>query len=162
MKTYYLEEFKYMERSYFCIWYSDEVDGFYMEENKIVYFNSLEEVKQYCLKHGILYIEEENMEYSRQDMHAIQQWVSEGNGDDVDCNLLLTFWNIVTDLAATLKIDYVGDDDKYFRIYDKLFHGNNLPMINTSGKTYIPAWTDEEVLELKQVIGINCWWSTKV
>jgi len=149
MKTYYLAEFRYAERSYFCIWYNDEVDGFYTENDKLIHFDSLDEAKKYSDEQAITYSDEVSLD----DMVKVQEWVSAGIGGDVDCHLLLVFWNSVHDLAATIKREYIGNERVYTHVYEKLFYGNNLPTINTSGREYIPEWTDEEVLDLKQVIG---------
>jgi len=152
MKTYYLAEFKYPTKSYCCIWYSGEVDGFQTENNALVYFDSFEEAKQYCAQHEIRYVEDE---VSKDDIGKVEQWLSDGGGEDVDCDLLLRFWNSVTDLAATFGIEYIGNERMYTNIYEKLFYGNNLPTINTSGRTYISKWTEGELLALKEIIDIG-------
>jgi len=154
MRRYYAAEFKYIDRIYFCIWYNNLVDmndteGLCINNGRILYFDRMEKLKHYCETHEMMYIDEP----TQYDMVRIQQWVREGTSDDIDCDLLLIFWNIVIDLAATLKLDFIGNDDEYDDVYSKLFAGNNLPTINTSGKEYIPMWSEEEVLQLKQVIG---------
>jgi len=154
MKTFYFETFTYTEAVYVCLSYMDNADmdtadGLYTENNRLVYFESLKKAQQFCSERGKHYIAEPTI----YDMVWIQKWVIEGNGENVDCRVLLDFWNIVSDLALALKMDFIGEDEKYNHTYDKLFHGNNLPMINTSGREYVPIWSEEEVLQLKQVIG---------
>jgi len=73
----------------------DDNEGFCTCGTKIIYFDKLEKVKQYCLEHEVTYIDEP----THFDMVQIQKWVAEGTGEDIDCDLLLNFWNIVIDLA---------------------------------------------------------------
>jgi hypothetical protein len=149
-KHYYFVDFKYKEKVYFCLWYTDEVDGFHTNNEGLEIFDSLEQAKNYCTKNAMTY----NDEHTHYDIDKVEEWVNNGTGGDVDWELILDFWNIAIDLTVSLKVEFIGNiDDEYNDIYDKLFYGNNLPTINTSDKEYIPEWTEEEVLELKQVIG---------
>jgi hypothetical protein len=36
--------------------------------------------------------------------------------------------------------------------YDKLFWGNNLPVVTPPGEFYVPAWSDEELAELHRIL----------
>jgi hypothetical protein len=37
-------------------------------------------------------------------------------------------------------------------IYDKLFWGNNLPLITPEGERYLPEWSADEVQSLAQIL----------
>ena len=73
--------------------------------------------------------------------------------NDIDCNLILRFWNIASDMAYTLKESFIGNDDGVdcviLDVYNKLFYGTNPPALKKdSPEVYIPTWTKEERLIL--------------
>lgn len=77
--------------------------------------------------------------------------------NDIDCNLILRFWNIASDMAYTLKESFIGDDDGMdcviLDVYNKLFYGTNPPALKKdSPEVYIPKWTKEERLILSNVM----------
>lgn len=53
--------------------------------------------------------------------------------NDIDCNLILRFWNIASDMAYTLKEPFIGDDNGVdciiLDVYNKLFYGTNPPAL---------------------------------
>lgn len=155
MKTYWIIELKYLKMNIFFIRIYNENDGkesFIKENEKIKTFKNEELARQYCEKNGFPIVNE----VSCFDIDEIQAFIN-GTIEKVDCELLLDFWNIVSDISSYMDIKFIGDEDGedncIYSIYDKLFHGNNLPTINTSGKIYIPNWDEREMLLLKKVIG---------
>ena len=37
-------------------------------------------------------------------------------------------------------------------VYDKLFWGSNFPAMTLPGERYVPVWSDEEIVELHQIL----------
>ena len=63
----------------------------------------------------------------------IERWVN-AKVIEVDCQMILKFWNIVDDISESVKKVIYKRTDISERIYEKLFYGNNLKSINTSGR----------------------------
>ena len=92
--------------------------------------------------------EEEVEEYR---IDEIEKWVNT-ESIEVDCRMILEFWNIVDDISESVKKSIYKRTDISERIYEKLFYGNNLKSINTSGREYVPKWSDEELEVLKNIL----------
>ena len=92
--------------------------------------------------------EEEVTEYR---IDEIERWVN-AKVIEVDCQMILKFWNIVDDISESVKKSIYKRTDISERIYEKLFYGNNLKSINTSGREYVPKWSDEELEVLKNIL----------
>lgn len=140
MKEYYIVIFIFKGSRYITLWYMSDRDGFLLnkEGNKIKTFNSEIEVK----------------EYVRKNMLDLQNGITEVfcdetellNDNNVKCDLFLTFWNIMSDVASSLNINFKGDDeDKEIKsIYNKLFYGCNLPAVKNDGDNFQPKWNHKE------------------
>ena len=48
MANNYIVEFKHNDRSRFCIWFSNDTDGFIIERDKIISFSDAESATNYC------------------------------------------------------------------------------------------------------------------
>ncbi len=86
-------------------------------------------------------------------MDEAKLWLQKRKSE-FDCEYLLSFWNIISDLAYSVGEIFYGDQDKdiLIKIYDKLFYGNNLPSITPEGKKYFPEWEVDEIKEIAKVI----------
>ena len=137
-------EFKLNAAERYCLWYFDEDDNetFYQTDQRIAVFMSLENVRCFCMDCKISY------EMISFDLDAMIHFMEE---DVFDRAKLLDFINIVSDIAKTCDIEF--DEEKGFSsIYDKLFYGQNLSMINTSGRKYVPVFDPAEKAVLKRQI----------
>lgn len=139
MKTYYIIEFKDISKSYFYIWFTNDIDGFLVKNGEVVLFSSYEDAKEYCRKSGFLL--EQPLTYY--DIAEIRELVIQKRGS-IENDKILDFWNIMIDFSKSINKAFEGSKEEYNRIYDKLFFGNNLPSINTTKETYIPKWSDKE------------------
>jgi len=149
-ETYSFMVFKYEKRSYFCIWYRDETDCFWTEHDALVYFDTLEKAKAYCVEHEISFVDE----VTHINVVAIQQWIC--GKVDIDGEVLIDFWNSLTDLTESLDVDYIGDDDGEYEaccaLYEKLFYSYSLPSSDTSTVNHIVNWEEDDINYLKQII----------
>lgn len=68
------------------------------------------------------------------------------------CIRLLNGWNFIEDILHTFNME---DEIKKLKtptlnkVYEKIFHGNNLPSITPDGKSYNPLWTRSEIKEVR-------------
>lgn len=146
MKDYYIIYFIFHTASCYCIWYTADTDGFVTEEGKRKYSSQLSELYQYCDKNKIN-LNEEITEYNLNDLY---KWISD-HTTEIDCEYMLNIWNIIADIAHSVNKRFSGDNKDMTDIYTKLFCGNNLPCINTSGKEYVPVWSAYEFKQLTEI-----------
>lgn len=146
MEEYYIVHFIFQAESYYCIWYTDDTDGLITESGKLKYCSQLSELYDYCDGNNINPMEELT-EYNLNDLF---QWVG-NDTTEIDCEYMLDIWNIISDIAHSINEHFYGDNDDVNGIYTKLFYGNNLPCMNTSGEEYIPVWDTEELEQLHKV-----------
>lgn len=119
MREYYVVQFLLKKKTY-CIWYSDNEDGFLTENNKIKIFKCSKELKLYCDNLGI----EISDNISGFDILALNQSMLTNKISSP--SLYLDFWNITHDAMKSIKMDFSGDHQEYLPIYDKLFFSLNL------------------------------------
>ncbi|WP_146106452.1 hypothetical protein [Desulfobulbus oralis] len=68
------------------------------------------------------------------------------------CIRLLNGWNFIEDILHTFNM---VDEIKKLKtptlnkVYEKIFHGNNLQSITPEGKSYNPLWTRSEIKEVR-------------
>ena len=146
-KIYYIIKFEYYSEEKWALWFTSDKDGVITENGKIYCFDSERSLKIYCRKMNIN-SEEEVEEYR---IDEIEKWVNT-ESIEVDCRMILEFWNIVDDISESVKKSIYKRTDISERIYEKLFYGNNLKSINTSGRVYVPKWSDEEFGSFKKYI----------
>lgn len=142
--------FHHKDTNLYCIWYSnDDQEGFLLSENAIRTFSNESGARDY-LKCFPQYQKE--IKVKTYDVDKIEK-VLDGKVP-FDAELVLDFWNIVADIAHSNKVPFEGDkkDNLTNCVYDKLFYGNNLPEINTSGRTYVPQFTENEFKRLTAVL----------
>ena len=143
----YIVEFLIDKKSYFCIWHSDERDVFWTEKDKIIYFTEITELQRFCEKEKVQ-IDEEVITY---DVDKLIVLLDEDKLE-IDCNFCIDMWNIFQDCAYSAGEKFNGDKEKRNHVYSKLFYGLNLPVINTSGKQYIPEFSASEKEEIVDVL----------
>lgn len=149
MKEYYPFVFIINTEEYYCIWYSDEKDGFITDLDKIKHFQSKEHLQIFAKNNNVLLIGE----YTELKVDDAKNWV-ETHNKKIDCSYFLNYWNIVADMVNSLGEAFYGNDDseEVSVVYNKLFYGNNIEAIRGNGEEYIPIWTEEEICELDRVI----------
>lgn len=146
---YYIVKFELDSKQLYCIWYTDDIDGFIVDQNTLIQFLSLDDLKQYCITNKIIL---NSFEVSDTNIDYFIGWIQSPQ-KAVDCQLFLDFWNTMADLASSIQQDFLGNEDGiYLDIYNKLFYGNNLPAIKGDAEEYIPTWDSEDIDALSKVI----------
>ena len=97
-KIYYIIKFEYYSEEKWALWYTSDKDGVITENGKIYCFDSERSLKIYCKKMNINF-EEEVTEYR---IDEIERWVN-AKVIEVDCQMILKFWNIVDDISESVK-----------------------------------------------------------
>ncbi|MDE5778982.1 MAG: hypothetical protein K2I10_10835 [Lachnospiraceae bacterium] len=143
----YIVEFPIDQKSYFCIWHSDERDVFWTEKDKIIYFTEITELQYFCEQEKVQ-VDEEITTYDVDKLIGLL----DGYEQEINCNFCIDMWNIFHDCAYSVNHKFYGDKKKLNHVYSKLFHGLNLPVINTSGEKYIPEFSASEKKEIAHVL----------
>lgn len=148
----YLEiiQLVYDAKECFVVYYSADIDGFLMQNGALIAFSSADSAQAY-LKSAF-------PTYTRPISSSVFDFTglrpAEGNESPLDPCYILTMWNLIDDLAKSLDLPFLGQQrtEQIDTIYEKLFFGNNLPAINTSGKIYIPVFTKAERKKLDKIL----------
>ena len=148
MANNYIVEFTHNGKSRFCIWFTDEVDGFIIEQNEIISFSNIESATNYCYTRKM----KVGKDITTYDVDNILEIVN-SNTPTVDCKSILDFWNIVMDVTSSVSDTFYGNEEGIVTdIYNKLFYGNNLPAMNDTGENFVPEWGSEDIFEFKKVV----------
>jgi hypothetical protein len=154
INEYYPVKFIIKQKEYFCIWFSDDNDLFLLNDGRVLYFVSEEDMFKYSQEIG-LQLKQDIVAY---DIDFAKSWLDQKN-IEIDCKYFLEFWNIVNDFAKSISKDFYGNktSKSIEKLYDKLFYGNNLSAVNKYRKVFQPNFTISEISELKNVVfnGIN-------
>jgi hypothetical protein len=149
MRVYYIDKFVYKSEKRYCVWYSDEVDGFLVEDNQVLCFGDVDSLKSYCYEQKI---ELDDDDVDSYDVGTIFDWLDEKTAG-FDYVNLLNFWNVASDVAKSIAVDFYGDNNGIvLDIYNKIFYANNLPAMKGDHEDFIPTWDEEDLLELKKVM----------
>lgn len=145
-KLYFITVLVFQDARYNTLWYTSDEDGFVLDENKIRVFASESDAEEFAYKN--------NLELDSEKVEIICSESVLSDVNKIDCNLLLTFWNIVTDAAKTLNIEFIGNsrDECTEGIYNKLFYGSNLPAVKKDGGDYIPCWNRKEKKLIMRIV----------
>jgi hypothetical protein len=92
-------------------------------------------------------------DWSRLDLDKLQKWLSKPMKKRLSCVRFLNLWNIFDDFASQLHLEFDPDHIASQHVYDKLFFGANLPSITPKGQFYVPIWSDDEIEQIRCVLG---------
>lgn len=150
---YYIVQFNNENIVRYAIWYTDEKDGFVCESGKILFFDSVEMLKEFCDSKKNVITDTDEMPFIY-DFDYLKNWLKFPD-DNFDCSNMLDFWNIISDALNDMGIHFIGDcktDENVNKVYDKLYYGCNLPAYNKNKMKYTPEWTKEEIDILQKVL----------
>ena len=138
------------KQNYYGVWYSDETsDGFLTQDYELIAFSSEKAATEFIRLHTS---NRRPVTTTIYDLDIVKQMID--HQQPLSPCVMLEFWNIAEDLSGSVNASFLGElkDDLTNQIYDKLFYGNNLPEINTSGQIYVPQFTDEEWQKLEDIL----------
>ena len=148
MRAYFPFTFITENIKYCCIWYSDKMDGFVTEEDKVKTFADMNQLISYVITHNLQIAEETTVLF----VDGFTHWVKEPN--DFDCGEFLMFWNVITDLAHSTGDEFYGAKNTVTlnSIYDKLYIGSQLPTRAEGNSLNQPNWSKNEQAEIVKAI----------
>ena len=116
---HYSIRIKYREEENYLIWFSEENDDFIIrDKDKLKTFRKRNELYEYSTEKGIFL--NNNEECKKYDFDILVEWLK--NGNEIELNELLDYWNLFIDISVSMHIDYSGDRDEEVRnnLYKKL------------------------------------------
>lgn len=149
----YITSFVINKKNYYCIWYTDDTDGFETKDNKLIYFLTLESLKNYCVLKNIILKDDEITCYK---IDYFVYWLKDTT-IEIDCTIFLNFWNIIADVAFSIKKHFYGEEDgeqnEIVDVYSRLFYGTNPKVLRgEDGKMYYPKWEEKDIQIIKSVV----------
>jgi len=156
MRNYFIRPIKIEDSNLYLIWYQNDHDGLVLNDSgSVLAFGSKKQLRKFAESHSMELRPTDRMLI---DLDFLANWLKEPDPKGVDCFIFLESWNLFGDLRSSIENRNTDpDDNKHLHIYDKLFYGNNLPAVTPEGREYEPIWTEEDVLELRDVLepGLN-------
>jgi hypothetical protein len=137
----------------YLIWFSNDSDGVVVEsDGSVPSFRAQSELCDYAERRGMV-MEPEPEEPIIFDFDSVEQWLNTPDRGAIDCVLFLNAWNLSGDIASsTGNAAFERHSRSLGGVYDKLFWGNNIPVVTPPGEHYVPAWSDEELAELHWIL----------
>ena len=156
-RIYYVLWYR-LEKSDRCLlWYSNAHDGVWLDQkSKIPTFPNIHTLQHYATQQGIIPIKNETPILHNLDV--VRQWLHSEAKELINCQEFLAAWNFLGDVATSLDIDIQelrATNGDSLAVYNKLFHGNNLPAITPPGAHYTPNWNEKEMSILQRVLTIG-------
>lgn len=153
MKQYYPILIKHKLNTDYLIWHTNSDDGIICHESKLKKFTSIERLQSYADKNLIKL--EPNEQLTTYNFNQIEQWLK-GLDNNIQPKQILDVWNLMIDMAASLRIDFTGDKDYELRnrIYSRLYDltiwkdGEVLKM----HLNHLNNWKNEEVIHTKKIL----------
>lgn len=137
----------------YLIWYSDEKDGVAVDSGgKVPSFRHAGGLLEYAAAHGLTFVEGDMIPHN---LDALAVWLQKQELRRVDCDSLLTAWNLFADVSRSIGGGFDTDPELTVRIYEKIFWGNNLSAVTPAGKCYRPIWTGHELKLMREVLGFG-------
>lgn len=148
-REYYICNCHFNENDYYFIWFTDEEDGVCVNvEKKLLVSRSLEEIKTYANEQKISIKAEEPVFY---DFDKLEETINKKTFE-VNCVDFLNAWNLLDDISLSVEGNFNSERKKTEKIYEKLFWGNNLPIVTPQGKFYKPSWNKKELEIIRKVL----------
>jgi len=146
---YYIVKFIYLNKTYLCIWFTGDEDGFIADKGMLMLFSNEEEIVKYALAKSCTL----NEQVTFVSVDKVIEWLMQAD-KFVDSKLLLEFWNIITDLSKSINENFYGNsnDDVINSLYGKLFYSNNLPAFKGDEEEFVAKWNQVEIGNLSKLV----------
>lgn len=145
----YLISFIYNKSILYCIWVSEDEDYVITKEDKILFFNTIDELSFYERQNNIVSEKSEEIQYNLDKMIL---WCDDEKNIDCGCDEILNFWNICSDIAKSIKKHFIGNESIYDDLYEKIFNANDLFSTNSVPHTTLLGFSVEDIISVKRIL----------
>ncbi len=151
-KEYYPTTFSIRGKVYFVIWYDNGHQCFALDKNgMILAFNSFDRLEQYLASINEQLAEKEMVDTL--DIDEIDEWIKRPKENQVNCDLLLSAWNMFGDIRSSIEGRNMDrEDTTHLEVYDKLFYGSDAGWFATGKKKYTPKFSVKDIREIRAVL----------
>lgn len=120
------------------------------DEGSLLLFSTARQAREYASSSDLALNDDDPVLY---DLDELIVWLAKPDRE-VDCVGTLNFWNLFSDLAASVSLEsaFRTLDRAKPSIYEKIFAGNNLPAMTPPGQRYVPTWSEEEIRHIVAVM----------
>jgi len=156
-REYYTYSFRYSGRDEYLIWYSNDCDGVHLDSGgRVPTFVSLDQLMSYAKVQDLSpAIEGDPVPL---DLDSVERFTRDSSSLLVDCNEILNAWNLFGDFARSLGATgshFIDHDQAADGLYDKIFHGCNLPAMTPEGQEFQPIWSASEIRLIQELMGVG-------
>lgn len=156
-RDYYTLWYRLDRADRYALWYSSEPDyvcGVLIDEEGLApNFSNCVFLRDYASQHSIVVKEEPPILH---DIDVVRRWLDRPRKDTVICTDFLAAWNLFEDVCTAVGDTPLAAKFRQTRprwVANKLFWGNNLPVVTPLGRRYEPIWTKSEVGIMQYVLG---------
>jgi len=148
-REYYPCRCRLDKKDFYFIWFSGEKDGVFVEsDGKIPTFEDLSKLLKYASLQNIS-LKDENANLF--DLDKVENSIKQ-DSFEVNCIDFLNTWNLFDDVSHSLNGNFDSNRKMTNKIYEKLFWGNNLPVVTPEGKSYEPIWSKKELKIMCEIL----------
>lgn len=141
-REYYAYWYRLDDRDSYLIWYSNETDGFIIDdEGFIPSFTKVKDLQIFAKKKNLTVdVEKPNLIT----LDPVKNWLKNG-GEIEDYNSFLNTWNLFEDISVSTNGNFDKEKEITNGIYNRIFWGCNIPAVTPEGKCFTPTWTKKEL-----------------
>ena len=153
VREYYKLWFRLDGKNSYLIWFTNDVDGVFVDSNaKVPVFYSETELDKYAAE---LNLTIEGGDLILHDLDSVVHWLQKSDELEPNCDQTLAVWNMFDDVFRSLGKEFSSKSTIENKVYDKLFCGNNLPAITPEGEHYEPTWSSKEITLISQIMELG-------
>jgi hypothetical protein len=131
-------------RDAYLVWCS-EPDGVLADNaHKVPAFREMRELESHSEKRGIVLVEGSPRLH---DLDSTARWIASGSSESIDCDNLLTAWNLFSDVSRSVGGDFDADESNTEEVYLKLFYGSstaNEILRPREEPVFAPVWSRDQ------------------
>jgi hypothetical protein len=153
--AHYFVSCKLNGQDHVLIWYTgrgkEMEDGLLIDKaGFLLVFKSVQQAHEYAGANKLMVGDPEAVCY---DLDELASWLDHPN-NELDCVEALNLWNLFSDVAASVSFSspFRNLDRARPTIYEKIFAGNNLPVMTPPGRHYEPTWSQDEMRHIAEVM----------
>lgn len=149
-REYYAYGYCLDEKDSFLIWFSNEKDGFVVDENGFIpSFKTIKELKDYAIEKKLV-IDSENLKFLNLDI--VENWIKSDAKEIENYSLFLDTWNLFDDISSSTDGTFDVDRTFTYNIYDRIFWGCNIPAMTPLQESFTPTWTKKELKIIRKTL----------
>ena len=151
-REYYVYWYRLDNKDAYLIWFSNEKDGFTVDENGFIpSFTNVKDLQDFASEMKIT-VDVENPNLIELD--SIKDWLNDC-GKIKDYNPFLNAWNLFEDISVSTNGNFDKNKEETNDIYNRIFWGCNIPAMTPEGESFTPTWTKKELKIIRETLNFG-------